>query len=169
MLTYDFEESIGYWVVMAFQSLERALGDELSQHGITVRQWQVLAWLAIDGDLSQSELAERMGIEAPTLAGILDRMERDGWITRHECPDDRRKKLVRPTERVQPVWSKMVACARRVRAKATFGIDPSHMRITRDVLFAIKTNLAASSAQEPVATRSTGRGAREAVATQSNN
>jgi MarR family transcriptional regulator for hemolysin len=148
MLTYDFEESIGYWVVMAFQALERALGEELAQHGITVRQWQVLAWLAIEGDLSQSELAERMGIEAPTLVGILDRMERDDWITRRECPDDRRRKLVRPTDRVQPVWSKMVACARRVRARATQGIDPEMVRQTRDVLATIKSNLTSTAEVE---------------------
>jgi MarR family transcriptional regulator, transcriptional regulator for hemolysin len=150
MLTYEFEESIGYWVVMAFQALERALGEELARHGITVRQWQVLAWLVLEGDLSQSELADRMGIEAPTLVGILDRMERDGWITRCECPDDRRRKLVRPTERVQPVWSKMVACARRVRARATQGIDPELVRQTREVLATIKANLTTSAVEERV-------------------
>jgi MarR family transcriptional regulator for hemolysin len=150
MLTYDFEESIGYWVVLAFQSLERALSDELAKHGITVRQWQVLAWLALEGDLSQTELAERMGIEAPTLVGILDRMERDGWLTRHECPADRRKKLVRPTERVQPVWSKMVACARRVRARATQGIDPELVRQTREVLATIRANLSTGGVEERV-------------------
>ncbi|MBI3463705.1 MAG: MarR family transcriptional regulator, partial [Planctomycetes bacterium] len=124
MLQYDFEESVGYWVVMSAHALHRALDEELARHGITFRQWQVLAWLALEGEMAQSELAERMGIEAPTLVGILDRMERDGWIARRSCAADRRKKLIQPTQRVEPVWSKMVACAHRVRKQATQGLDP---------------------------------------------
>lgn len=145
MLQYDFEESMGYWVVTSAHAFERALNEELALHGITFRQWEVLAWLAHDGELSQSVLAERMGIEAPTLAGILDRMQRDGWIQRRSCPDDRRKKIVCPTKRVEPVWSQMVACARRVRARACHGIDPYEFERVKQTLAAIQENLQSPS------------------------
>jgi MarR family transcriptional regulator for hemolysin len=75
VLEYDFESSIGYWIFMTSQAMERALNEELAPLGITHRQFQVLAWLACVGVLSQAELAERMKVEAPTLAGILERME----------------------------------------------------------------------------------------------
>jgi MarR family transcriptional regulator for hemolysin len=145
MLHYDFEQSVGYWVVMTAQALQRTLNDELARHGITFRQWQVLAWLALEGELSQTDLAERMSIEPPTLVGILDRMERDGWISRNECPSDRRKKLVRPTPRVEPVWSKMVACARKVRAQAVRGIDDSQVEQLKQLLAAMQHNLRAEN------------------------
>jgi MarR family transcriptional regulator for hemolysin len=141
VLKYDFDNSVGYWVVTTSHALEQALNEELMRHGITVRQFQVLAWLSLEGDLSQAELAERMTIEAPTLVGILDRMERDGWISRLSCASDRRKKLIRPTERVQPVWSRMTSCARRVRARATRGIDPIQLEQLKQVLGSIRDNL----------------------------
>src|SRR5438309_7039654 len=97
MLQYDFENSIGYWIFAAAHELARALNEELAAHGITFRQWEVLALLSLKGEQSQSELAERMRIEAPTLVGVLDRMERDGWILRALDATDRRKKLIRPT------------------------------------------------------------------------
>jgi MarR family transcriptional regulator for hemolysin len=144
VLEYDFEESIGYWVVMTAHAFERALNEELAPHGITYRQWQVLGWLALEGELSQSQLVERLQIEAPTLAGILDRMERDGWISRRVDDGDRRKKLVRPTPRVRPVWAKIVAAARRVRAQATQAILPEQLEIVRQTLAAIQENLKAA-------------------------
>ena len=101
MLQYDWDHSIGYWIVLTANSVRRALNAELAQQGITMRQWEVLASLALGGELSQSELAERLGIEAPTLVGILDRMERDGWLERYACPQDRRRKRIRCTDKTE--------------------------------------------------------------------
>ncbi len=123
MLTIDFENSLGYWAYCLAQAFERAMNEELAPHGITMQQWKVLAWLAIDGELSQSELAERLKVEPPTLAGILDRMERDAWIARVPSPQDRRKKIVRPQPRVQSIWTTMVQCAYAVRKRATQGVS----------------------------------------------
>ncbi|HEV8567223.1 MAG TPA: MarR family transcriptional regulator [Actinoplanes sp.] len=47
------------------------------------------------GPLSPSALARRAGIHPATMTGILDRLERGGWITRERDPDDRRAIAVR--------------------------------------------------------------------------
>jgi MarR family transcriptional regulator for hemolysin len=141
VLQYDFEESISYWICMTGRAIEEALNEELAPHGITFRQCQVLFWLAYARDLTQSDLAERMQVEAPTLVGILDRMERAGWITREPDTRDRRKKWIRPTPRIQPVWRKMVACARRVRARATRGMSARQVKLAMRLLARIQANL----------------------------
>jgi DNA-binding MarR family transcriptional regulator len=51
--------------------------------------------IARDGPLSPSALAERAGVHPATLTGILDRLERDGWVTRDRVASDRRAVLVR--------------------------------------------------------------------------
>lgn len=144
MLEYDFEKSVAYWVVMTAHAFERALNEELAPLGITYRQWQVLGWLAFSGELSQIELAERMRIEPPTLVGILDRMERAEWIRRRSCPSDRRRKLISPAPNAEPVWSKVVACAKRLRAEAVVGIEPGELEKLKTVLETIRTNLQSS-------------------------
>jgi MarR family transcriptional regulator for hemolysin len=141
MLEYDFNSSIGYWICMTSQALERSMNEQLAPLGITHRQFQVLAWLACAGDLSQADLAERMKVEAPTLAGILERMERSGWIERCSVPGDRRKKLVRPTPRSAPIWSEIVACMMRVRARATRGLSPEQVQLARQYLAQMCDNL----------------------------
>ena len=123
--------------------MSKALNEELAVHNITLRQWEVLCWLSYQGEQSQSMLAENMRIEAPTLVGVLDRMERDGWIERVPDPGDRRRKLIRPTEQVEPVWAKMVACAQRVRERATAGLSPEQRESLRDMLQLVRENLGA--------------------------
>ena len=134
MLDYDFENSVGYWVFATAHALACAMNDELAAHGITSRQWEVLACTSHDGELSQSELAERMHIEAPTLVGVLDRMERDGWIQRVTDENDRRRKLIRPTAQAEEQWAHMVACGLAVRARATQHLDEDDLRKLRETL-----------------------------------
>jgi len=145
MLQFDFENSVGYWVTVARHHLARAMNDELAALGITYRQWEVLAWISASQELSQAALADLMVIEAPTLVGVLDRMERDGWIVRVHSPTDRRKNQIRATERVQPEWEKMVACAHRVRARATQGLSAPQLESLRQMLETIRDNLAADN------------------------
>jgi DNA-binding MarR family transcriptional regulator len=47
------------------------------------------------GPLSPSALARRAGLHPATITGILDRLERGGWVTRERDPSDRRAVLVR--------------------------------------------------------------------------
>jgi len=142
LLEQDFETSIGYWAWKVSRSFERTLNDELAPLGITYRHCQVLGWLALEQEISQVELADRMQIEAPTLVRILDRMARDGWIERHPDDKDRRKKLIRPTTRVQPIWEQLLAAIRRVRARATQGLDPQTLALVRQTLMSMNDNLA---------------------------
>jgi len=47
------------------------------------------------GPLSPSTLARRAGLHPATITGILDRLERGGWIARDRDPDDRRAVIIR--------------------------------------------------------------------------
>ena len=51
--------------------------------------------IASHGPLSPSALAERAALHPATITGILDRLERGGWIARERDPSDRRAVVVR--------------------------------------------------------------------------
>jgi MarR family transcriptional regulator for hemolysin len=142
MLQYDFDESVGCWIALANQSLRRAVAARLADESITIRQWEVLAWVTLKGgEVSQGELADMLGIEAPTLVGVVSRMERDGWLLREGCSEDRRKKLIRPSEKAESLWSRMVECCHAVREQATQGFSREEMQQLKDFTLRIRANL----------------------------
>ena len=53
MLDYDFEQSIGFWMIGAAHAYQKAVTGEISPQGITFRQAQVLGFLALEQALSQ--------------------------------------------------------------------------------------------------------------------
>ncbi|MBS0262585.1 MAG: MarR family transcriptional regulator [Planctomycetes bacterium] len=151
MLQFDFDESLGYLICATSHAFRLALNTELAKEGITFRQWEVLARIALKGELSQTELAECLGIEAPTLVGILDRMERDGWLERYSCPEDRRRKRIRAKEKAVAVWARMVDCAHRVREKARAGLTQEQLDLLRLVCNRMRENLNNATPATPVA------------------
>jgi MarR family transcriptional regulator for hemolysin len=121
--SYDFERSVGYWLILAARAYQKAFDIELAPHRLTYRQAQVLGWLVLDGELSQVELADRMMIEPATLVGVLDRMQRDGLIRRTAARGDRRRKVIQISGDAGEVWGNVIECAKRIRARATEGLS----------------------------------------------
>lgn len=140
-IKHDFEASVGYWVTISALAFRKALNEELAPHGVTWRQSQVLGWLILDGELSQSELAMRMDIEPPTLTRILDRMESAGHVARHVSAADRRKKMIRIEAAARPVWNRIAECARRLRQVATHGLTERQASQLRESLRIVHRNL----------------------------
>lgn len=60
------------------------------QFGLTGSQLVVLRLLAPSGQLSLSDISDRMRAKNSTVTGIVDRMERDGLVVRRRSEDDRR-------------------------------------------------------------------------------
>lgn len=154
MLRYDLENSVGYWMCKTSHAIKRALSLRLAEQGITLRQWEVLAWLASDGDVSQTELAECLGIEPNTLAGVVRRMERDGWIERTCCSDDRRRNRLKATPKAEEIWEKSLTLCREVREQAISGFTPAEVSLLKKLCLDIRENLAmpedAAVSEEPV-------------------
>lgn len=75
--------------------LRTTIDRRLKPLGLSDARWHAMHQLSHGpADMSQVELAARLGIEAPTLARLLDRLAADGWIERRASISDRRIKTV---------------------------------------------------------------------------
>ena len=110
--------------------------------GFTRSQWWVLNHLFRNDGVTQSELAEILELEKPSLGRLLDRMEAKGWVRREEHASDRRAKRVYLTEDVQPAIKAMRVAAAEVRREALAGLPPERQDVFVDILLTIKANLA---------------------------
>ena len=82
--------SLGHLVNRTARLLRRLADERLAPLGLSSGYLPVLGALMAEGVLTQKTLTERAGIEQPTMAATLSRMERDGVIERRIDPKDRR-------------------------------------------------------------------------------
>lgn len=76
----------------------RRITKELAKRAdLTGPQLTVVKLLEVVGDLSLSELSERIRAQNSTVTGIIDRMEREGLVTRERSKEDRRVVYIKLT------------------------------------------------------------------------
>lgn len=78
------------------RQLRRQLVSGLEAHGLTGSQYTVLAAIP-PGGIALGRLAEKASKEPASLTGIIDRLERAGWVERRPDPNDRRVVRVHTT------------------------------------------------------------------------
>ena len=114
--------------------------------GLTRSQWWVLNHLHANDGISQTELADLLDLEKPSLGRLLDRLEAKDWIERRPDGADRRVKRVHLTPRVQGLVRELRTIAARLRAEALEGLDEDERAQFLATLLLIKGNLLKMSA-----------------------
>ncbi len=100
------------------QLWRQLMDSELAHHGLSQAKWRTLAILSLYPDgLIQSELAEELGIEGPSLVAMVDRLSRDEWVERVQCGSDRRCKIIRLSERALPLIDEIRQSAEKLYAR----------------------------------------------------
>ena len=72
--------------------LNQQIGGQVELKGNDI---ECLDQIGRHGPISPGELGRRTGLHPATLTGILDRLERGGWIARERSPGDRRSVQLR--------------------------------------------------------------------------
>ncbi len=94
------------------------LDRRLAHSGLSQARWWVLLHLGrYKEPPTQRELAERIGIESPTLARTLDALEIRKLICREPCKSDRRVNKVLLTEEAQELVQSIESIAKELRAE----------------------------------------------------
>ena len=126
------------------RQLARALHDRIAPLGVVPGQFaQLLALYERDG-ITQQELCDMVGIEQPTMANTVGRMERDGLVERRPHPSDGRKQLIFLTEKARSLEDPLTEAAQSVNSRATAGLSKTEQATLIDLVAKIQANLGES-------------------------
>jgi len=123
------------------QSL-RALSIQLSllNHQVSARaglndvDLDCLDLVARHGPLSPSALAERTALHPATVTGILDRLERGGWVARERDPSDRRAVVVRARRDRNPELMRLYSGMNSSMNEICAGYGDAELEVLADFL-----------------------------------
>jgi DNA-binding MarR family transcriptional regulator len=113
----------------------------MSQFGLTQAQWQALLTVATFEGCTQKELADVLEVQPISMARLIDRMARGGWVRREPDPNDRRAHRLFLTSQCDPVLELAQAASKKIVAKAYEGISQLDQERLLAYLEHIKLNL----------------------------
>ena len=137
----NLDRNFGFILHDVARLLRITFDRRIKELGLTRSQWWVLTHLFRNDGITQSELADWLEIERPTLGRLLDRLEANGWVKRVAHSQDRRAKRVFLTNEVSPALRAMRNIAAGVRTDALLGLNPDEQEAFVDTLLTIKANL----------------------------
>jgi MarR family transcriptional regulator for hemolysin len=115
------------------------LDQRLRPLGLSQAKWRTL--LLVDragGGLTQTDLADRLGVEGPTLVRLLDRLEADGWLERRLSESDRRVKQVYLLSKADEMLRQIETVAAELREELLADIPAAELACCADVLRRIR-------------------------------
>jgi MarR family transcriptional regulator for hemolysin len=133
-------EEFGHMLFGTARAWRNKLDQRLRPLGFSQGKWRTLMHLSNGGNkLTQKEIAARMGIEEPTLAGLLNRLEQDGWVERRESSNDRRCKVVHLPRRSKKITEQIFTAAHTLRNELIQDVPPCDLETCIRVLNHIRT------------------------------
>ncbi|OWJ78541.1 MarR family transcriptional regulator [Haematobacter genomosp. 1] len=108
---------------------------------LTLSRARVLLRLSEGDGQTQSQLACKLEVEQPSMVGILDGLEKLGYIRREAQESDRRVKNVYLTDTARMKARGLTDFSRRLREDMLEGISPADLETATRVLRVIMQNI----------------------------
>ena len=110
------------------------LAEKIRPAGVAIGQWAVLLFLWARDGMTQAELSRVVAIEPPTMVRTIDRMARDGLVSRALDPDDGRLSRIYLTERGRSLRDELVPLAVAVNEEILQRLTANEARTLRRLL-----------------------------------
>jgi MarR family transcriptional regulator for hemolysin len=141
----DLEERFANALHGTARVWRQAIDRRLRYLGVSQASWMTIAVAANAREpLSQSELADSLGVEGATMVAMVDRLVKAGLVKREPSTADRRIKRVVVTEAGYRLFDTVKTQAALVRKELLSQLDPKKLEAATDVLEALQGMIVAA-------------------------
>lgn len=139
----EAQNSFDQLLFAAQAALNRRLLRKFRQAGLdlTVEQWSLLLRLWRREGVTQHQIALCSGKDAPSVTRLLDNMEKNDWVRREPCLNDRRVKYVYLTEKSRGLQPLLCTLTHEAFTQAFAGVCPEKVAFLQETLRQIIGNL----------------------------
>ena len=135
----DLEERFANALHGTARVWRQAIDRRLKYLGVSQASWMTIAVAANAREpLSQSELADSLGVEGATMVAMVDRLVKAGLVKREPSTADRRIKRVVVTEAGYRLFDTVKTEAALVRKELLSQLDPEKLEAAAAVLEALQ-------------------------------
>ena len=119
-----------------------AVDRHLKDSGLSTSSWMAIGLIASEPQrLTQTELAQRMGLEDASMVPLVDRLVKQDLLTRVQPAEDRRKRHLVLTEKGNDASANVKTHADALRAELLADIDPQELAVVERILETLLTRM----------------------------
>ncbi len=147
----DFDEKsakmhMGRLIQMLSHQMKRknCIVSMIDDDGLTVMQKHVLKFILLETlhrEVYQKDIEEEFQIRKSTVTGILQLMEKNGFIYRESVEKDARLKRIVPTKKAEALRPSILSHINESEAQMTQGISDEDVAVCKQVLLQMLQNL----------------------------
>jgi MarR family transcriptional regulator, transcriptional regulator for hemolysin len=140
----ELEERFSVALHSTSRAWRQALDRRLKYLGMSQASWMTIAVAAkARQPLSQSELAESLGVEGATMVAMVDRLVKAGFVVREPSTTDRRVKRILLTPAGNLLYDKVRAEAATFRRELLADVDPKKLLAATELLESLEGTIEA--------------------------
>jgi DNA-binding MarR family transcriptional regulator len=130
------EDRLIFLISKVYQKLINNLQKAFSESGVEVTPIQVmlLFFLQKNDGSSLTQIGQGLMLENPTVTGLIDRLEKSGYVKRSDHPNDRRVYLVHLTEKGNKVAKKALPIVKKLNEQIKEGYSKGEIEDFKKVL-----------------------------------
>ncbi|PIX21371.1 MAG: hypothetical protein COZ69_15150 [Deltaproteobacteria bacterium CG_4_8_14_3_um_filter_45_9] len=130
------EDRFIFLISKVCQKLIINLQKAFSENGVEVTPIQVmlLFFLQKNDGSSLTQISQGLMLENPTVTGLIDRLEKLGYVKRSDHPSDRRVYLIYLTEKGKTVANKALPIVKRLNEQIIEGYSEKEIKGFKKVL-----------------------------------
>ena len=124
------------------RAIRVAYDQRLAVYELNLSQASVLAYLNQSGPLTQTQLADQLGLGRPATGTVIDALELRGLVQRQPDPGDRRVWMIAATRAGKEMVDAITAVDETLRGELRDGISRQDRQQLAQLLLRLQSNLA---------------------------
>lgn len=128
-----------------YRTALKRLNARLAKERITFSQYSVLLALSRNGPMQMNKLGENMLVAPANVTGLVDRMERKGYVRRRRDQKDRRLYVIEPTESGSRIFKSISGRFRQYTGRLGSELTPAELAVTLKALEKVRRKVEAAA------------------------
>ena len=127
---------------VGFALVESFTASALTQNGLSIAMWRVLAALSNNGEQRQVDLVTMTSIDASTMSRLVSRLVRVGLVTRSRSATSNREVVVALSGKGRALVQRLIPIAQALERKASAGLSAKELVVVKRLLSRMHQNFA---------------------------
>ena len=136
------KKDIGHLLKLISDGIKARFDTSLKEHDLTCSQLRILGYLnKSNGNVTQKQLEEFLGVSHPTVVGLINRLEKNGFVRTHFDKSDKRHKIISEDEKAVALSIQMENQRSQIEATLLTGLTADEINELERMLNIVYSNI----------------------------